>query len=211
MTSDDCRFCCTNARPMQQGESRRVFLLEAAAAAGGLLAAPRRAAAAESGEAAPLFAYIGCSQAPGAPWGLKGKERRGTRGPRWDWEVNDRALYSKPRASIAMPALVRVAVRHSCRAFAAFISQPPIVSMPQGAGRARVSPRSALTATTPGGTHMVTAATCRDPWPTAPVIGVRWRLRRRAPFRLETRQALCPPHPVQPGSMNDRRRFRAKQ
>jgi hypothetical protein len=60
MTSDDCRFCCTNAGPMPQGESRRDFLLGAAAAAGGLLAAPRRAAAAELVEAAPLFAYIGC-------------------------------------------------------------------------------------------------------------------------------------------------------
>jgi len=60
MTSDDCRFCCTNAGPTPQGESRRVFLLGAAAAAGGLLAAPRRAAAAEPGEAVPLFAYIGC-------------------------------------------------------------------------------------------------------------------------------------------------------
>src|SRR5260370_14409063 len=60
MTSDNCRFCCTNAGPVPQGESRRVFLLGAAAAAGGLLAAPRRAAAAESGEAVPLFAYIGC-------------------------------------------------------------------------------------------------------------------------------------------------------
>jgi hypothetical protein len=60
MTLDDCRFCCTNAGPMPQGESRRVFLLGAAAAAGGLLATPRRAAAAEPGEAVPLFAYIGC-------------------------------------------------------------------------------------------------------------------------------------------------------
>src|SRR5260370_351033 len=60
MTSDNCRFWCTNAGPVPQGKSRRVFLLGAAAAAGGLLAAPRRAAAAESGEAAPLFAYIGC-------------------------------------------------------------------------------------------------------------------------------------------------------
>ena len=60
MTSDDCRFCCTNAGPTPQGASRRVFLLGAAAAAGGLLAAPHRAAAAEPGEAVPLFAYIGC-------------------------------------------------------------------------------------------------------------------------------------------------------
>ena len=60
MTSDNSRFCCPNAGPMPNGESRRVFLLGAAAAAGGLLAAPRPAAAAESGEAAPLFAYIGC-------------------------------------------------------------------------------------------------------------------------------------------------------
>src|SRR5260370_41812418 len=59
MTSDDCRFRCANAGPVPQGESRRVFLLGAGAAAGGLLAAPRRAAAAESGEAVPLFAYIG--------------------------------------------------------------------------------------------------------------------------------------------------------
>ena len=60
MTSDDCRFCSTNAGWTPQGESRRVFLLGAAAAAGGLLSAPRQAAAAEPGEAAPLFAYIGC-------------------------------------------------------------------------------------------------------------------------------------------------------
>src|SRR5260370_15248399 len=60
MTSDNCRFWCTNAGPLPQGEPGRVFLLGAAAAAGGLLAAPRRAAAAEFGEAAPLFAYIGC-------------------------------------------------------------------------------------------------------------------------------------------------------
>jgi 6-phosphogluconolactonase (cycloisomerase 2 family) len=60
MTSDDCRFCCTNAGPMPQGESRRAFLLGAAAAASSLLTAPRRATAAEPGEAGPLFAYIGC-------------------------------------------------------------------------------------------------------------------------------------------------------
>jgi len=61
MTSDDCHFCCTNAGPMPQGESRRVFLLGAAAAAGGLLAAPRHTAAAEPAEARLLFAYIVCS------------------------------------------------------------------------------------------------------------------------------------------------------
>ena len=60
MKSDGCRFGCANADPMPQDESRRLFLLGAAAAAGGLLASPRRGAAAESGEAAPLFAYIGC-------------------------------------------------------------------------------------------------------------------------------------------------------
>lgn len=61
MTSDDCGFSCSDDGLMPQGTSRRVFLLGAAGtalAAGGLVA--RRAAAAEGGEAAPLFAYIGC-------------------------------------------------------------------------------------------------------------------------------------------------------
>jgi len=62
MTSNDCRFHCTNAGAMPQGESRRAFLLGAAGslAAGGLISAERRAEAAESSEAAPRFAYIGC-------------------------------------------------------------------------------------------------------------------------------------------------------
>ena len=61
MTSDDCRFSCTEANLTPAGASRRVFLLGAAGvslAAGSLTA--RRAPAAEKGESVALFAYIGC-------------------------------------------------------------------------------------------------------------------------------------------------------
>jgi 6-phosphogluconolactonase len=63
MTSDNCRITCANLSLTQQGEARRAFLLGVAGAslaAGGLIPAARPAAAAETGEAAPLFAYIGC-------------------------------------------------------------------------------------------------------------------------------------------------------
>jgi 6-phosphogluconolactonase len=62
MTSDDCRFSCTEASLTPAGASRRVFLLGAAAAslAAGSLTA-RSALAAENGESVALFAYIGCS------------------------------------------------------------------------------------------------------------------------------------------------------
>jgi 6-phosphogluconolactonase (cycloisomerase 2 family) len=61
MTSDDCRFSCTEANLTPAGAARRVLLLGAAGvslAAGSLTA--RRAPAAEKGESVALFAYIGC-------------------------------------------------------------------------------------------------------------------------------------------------------
>jgi 6-phosphogluconolactonase len=62
MTSDDCRFSCTEASLTPAGASRRVFLLGAAGAslAAGSLTA-RRAPAAENGESVALIAYIGCT------------------------------------------------------------------------------------------------------------------------------------------------------
>jgi 6-phosphogluconolactonase len=63
MTSEECCASVVDTTLTPQGEARRVFLMRAAGAslaAGGIIAAASPVRAAESGEAAPLFAYIGC-------------------------------------------------------------------------------------------------------------------------------------------------------